>query len=881
MTAVIADTVFVFGRFTVERDTRRLLIDGVPARLSARAFDLLLALIAQRERMVDKHELLDLVWPGSAVEESNIYVHVSTLRKLLGPEVISTVPGRGYRFIGELETPRAVPGALRPPPAGASPAGAATAATGADEHGAQPAGNIPAALAPLYGRLDHLPTVLALLQNHRLITLVGAGGIGKTRLALATAHIERERWPEGVWMVELAPLCAGAAVATAVAQVLGISLPGRDAAAEELGAALRMRRMLLVLDNAEHLSAAVAALASTLLAQAPRIKLLVTSREPLHLAQEQQYRVPPLSVPEDTRTADLREFGAMALFEARAAAADPRFALVSGNASAIADICRRLDGLPLAIELAAARVPLLGVDGLRSRLDDCFRVLGTSAGTGVARHQTLHATFDWAHDLLTPAEQAVLRRVGIFVGGFTLELAQQVASDPVEAAAPEGAAFLDEWAVLDALGALIDKSLVAADTGEPPRYRLLETTRAYALEKLGAAGEDAPVRQRHALAMWRLFRQTESAKNDDGGTLSTAGLLARLTPEIDNLRAARAWAMATAGQRRLAIGLAASSAEAMRLLGHSGESARVMMALRGDLDDEAERADPHSAALFWNELNFLGKHGRVPSQIMLDASLRAVRLYSEIGRPVRLYRGLFGRGMALRFVGRIEEAAAIEATMRTIERPSWPGRVLGLRLLLETGLLEDRGRYEEAVGVLGRLRALIEMEPGEEESLQMQMALMCFSLLALARDSEALALATEIRQRSRSPRITLYAQIAAVCALAYLERSAEAAQLLREGIGNWQRDRQLLQYLGLPALVALGQGRLADAARLDGAAAAFQARSGVARHAALWRVPQLLERAYAAAGVAPDQLEAWRREGARLSDEALVLLCLGEGAGSA
>jgi len=583
-----------------------------------------------------------------------------------------------------------------------------------------------------------------------------------------------------------------------------------------------------------------------------------------------------LSVPPDARTADLREFGAMALFEARAAAADPRFALDGANAAAIADICRRLDGLPLAIELAAARVPLLGVDGLRARLHDCFRVLGSSMVPGVARHQTLHATFDWAHALLSANEQAVLRRLGVFAGGFTLELAQQVAADAGGAPARPGAPPLDEWAVLDVLGALIDKSLVAVDAGEPPRYRLLETTRAYALEKLAAAQEGPAVRQRHALAIWRLFQQTESAKNDEGGGLSTAGLLARLAPEIDNLRAARDWAMATGGQRTLAVGLAGSSAEALRLLGHSKESARTMMALRDELDSAAEAADPHGAALFWNELNFLGKHGRVPSYVMLDASLRAVRLYSELGRPQRLYRGLFGRAQALRFVGRVEEAATFAAAMQALERPSWPGRVLGLRLLVEIGLLEDRERFEEAVSVLGRLRALIETEPGEEESLQMQMACLCFSLLALARDAEALAAAGEIIQRSRSPRITVYAQIASVCALAYLERSGEAMQIMRKGIGGWQRDQQLLQYLGVPALIALNQGRLADAGRLDGAAAAFQARSGVVRHAALRRLPSLLAQGFAAAGVAADTLEAWRREGARLGEDALVHLCLGD-----
>jgi len=864
--APVAEPRYVFGRFVVETAARRLLVDGRPARLSDRAFDLLLALIAGRERMLDKSELLNRVWPGMVVEESNIYVHVSALRKLLGPSVIATIPGRGYRFTGVLEgvaDAAAVPSVAAGGPHGRRHTDRA-APPAADRRAP---GNLPGVLPPLYGRSDHLPTVLALLQNHRLVTLVGAGGIGKTRLAEAAAQIEQARWPDGVWLVELANALTPEGVPAALAQAL-LPLtgpPGAAAAAgalDELAGALRTRQLLLVLDNAEHLLATVAALATALLGQAPRIKLLVTSREPLRLPQEQQFRVPALSVPLAMPAAAPRQYGALALFEARAAAADPRFHLDEQNAAVVADICRRLDGLPLAIELAAARVPLLGVEGLRERLEHGIRVLAAGARSADPRHQTLRATFDWAHALLSPDEQRVLRRLAVFVGGFTLELAQQVAVEPPA---------LDEWGVLDVLGALVDKSLVVAEPGDRPRYRLLETTRAYAREQLERAGELDELAARHAHAVCRLFVATEAQKNGEGGTLSTAGLLRRLAPELDNLHAARDWARSSRGRPAVAVALAASSAEALRLLGRSQEAASTLLELRGELD---EAAAPHHAALFCNELAFLGKHGRLPKGMMLEAALRAVALYRGLGDARREFRALLAHGYALALEGRTAEAHEIEARMRAIERAQWPGRARCLRLLLQSYLLEIEQRYEETLQVLRQMRALLENEAGEEESLLLTMVNMCWCKLGLEHDELALALAREVLRRSPSPRITVYAQKAAACALTHLGRLDEAAALVRKGINGWQRDKQLMSFLGLLALLCLRQGRIAEAARLEGASETWLARSGHAPSSEQRRARELLARAYPQAGVAAAQLQRWREEGEHADEDTLVRLCV-------
>src|SRR5260221_1507216 len=278
------------------------------------------------------------------------------------------------------------------------------------------------------------------------------------------------RWPDGAWMVELAGLSDPLLLPNGVAQALGITLAGRRPAQDELVAAMAPRTALLVLDNCEHLLDSVAALVQAIMREAPNVTMLSTSQEPLHLPAEQQYRLIPLAVPSETTASSAREFGAVALFEARVRAVDPRFALNDESMALVIDICRRLDGLPLAIELASARVAALGLLPVRDKLDARFKLLTGGSRATLRRHQTLRAALEWSHNLLNDAEQAVFRRLGAFAGGFTMEMAQDVAGD----------AQLDEWAVVDHLSALVDKSLVVADAGDAPRYHLLESARAFA-----------------------------------------------------------------------------------------------------------------------------------------------------------------------------------------------------------------------------------------------------------------------------------------------------------------------------------------------------------------------------------------------------------------
>ncbi len=444
---------------------------------------------------------------------------------------------------------------------------------------------------------------------------------------------------------------------------------------------LAQREMLLVFDNCEHLLDAAAVLAQAISEGAPKVTLLATSQEPLHLPAEQQYRVVPLTVPPYAATSNAREFGALALFEARVQAADPRFTLNEGSLAVVIDICRRLDGLPLAIELAAARVATLGLRPVHEKLDARFELLTGGARATLRRHQTLRAALEWSYGLLNDAEQAVFRRLGVFAGGFTIELAQAVASD----------AALDEWAVLELLSALVDKSLVVADAGEAPRYRLLESARAFALEQL-AAGETADALRRHALAMRDFLKRVDDANLD--GELRTDQYSALLVPELDNLRAAHAWATSEAGDAQVAIALAA---HAGALIDYGFEGADWLMPLQHPV--EAGVASPDLAARYWRALAAGNMAGRVPLALRVIAAERARSLYQALGHPRRVFSSLMRLAHYLRAQ---HDGAAAKVALdegRKLLRPDWPAEFRIFLLRQDASNARDEGRRDEAIGL--------------------------------------------------------------------------------------------------------------------------------------------------------------------------------------
>lgn len=456
-----------FDRYEVSPATRQLLVDGRPAPLGGRTFDLLLALVEHRDRVLCKDELLQLVWPGLVVEENNLQVHVSKLRKVLGTEAIATVPGFGYRF------------ALDPIPA--------RSLVARPRHSR---GNLPAPLTSFVGRDAVLHDVRSRLGTSRLVTLTGAGGMGKSRLAAEVARLTSDEFADGAWVVDMAPLADGRLVADAVVAALRAPRDPATSASDALARHVSLRKLVLVLDNCEHVLPECAQLSRRLLEAAGGVRLIATSREPLHVAGEVVRTVPALEVPEghdDDCIQALHGLSGVALFVDRAAAARPGFALTNANARAVARICRDLDGIPLALELAAARVRALSVDSIADHLTDRFRFLAGSDATASPRHQTLRAAIGWSFDLLSPAECALLRRLAVFPGDFSIDGAEAVGAGTETASAD----------VVDLLGRLVEKSVVAFDARDA-RYHMLKTVRQYALERLAESGDEAAARGAHA-----------------------------------------------------------------------------------------------------------------------------------------------------------------------------------------------------------------------------------------------------------------------------------------------------------------------------------------------------------------------------------------------
>ena len=389
--------------------------------------------------------------------------------------------------------------------------------------------NLAQQLTSFVGRQRELEEVRKLLRNNRLLTLIGAGGIGKTRLSQQLAAEVMDDFPDGVWFVELAPLSDARLVPQSVAFVLGVKEEAGHPVVEALMKYAKDRRLLLVLDNCEHLVQACAELVTQLLQSGPHLKILASSREHLRVAGEASYPVPALAVPDPGRTVVLpamTQYEAVLLFIDRAVAAQPAFQLTEQNAPAVADICQRLDGIPLALELAAARVRALSVEMIAARLGDRFRLLAGGNRTALPRQQTLRALIDWSYDLLTENERSLLRRLSVFAGGWTLDAAESVGS----------AGAIDEGDVLDLMSNLVEKSLVNMEA-EGQRYRLVETVRQYAQERLDESGEADATRSRH-LAFYLALAERATPELVGPGQ---GAWLARLDLEGENLLAAHAW----------------------------------------------------------------------------------------------------------------------------------------------------------------------------------------------------------------------------------------------------------------------------------------------------------------------------------------------------
>jgi predicted ATPase/DNA-binding CsgD family transcriptional regulator len=504
--------------------------------------------------------------------------------------------------------------------------------------------NLPFALTTLLGREQDLLEVNALLTSHRLVTLSGSGGVGKTRLALRAGVDLLDAYPDGVWFCDFSAIEDSALVVSVAGKVLGVRQRAGSSLTESITYALRPKCALVILDNCEHILNAVAELADEILHHCPNVRILATSRQPLGIVGEVVHRVRPLAVPEiagDFTAARAMRYGAVALFIDRARASDRSFNLSDENTPVVSDICRRLDGIPLAIELAAARINVIGLPNLAQSLDDRFKVLTAGSRTALPRQKTLTALFDWSYDLLSPPERRLLERLGIFAGGFNLPAATAVC-------AGDGLAERD---FMDLMIALADKSLVAVQTGgKQERYRLLESTRAYALEKLDRSEERARLARRHA----EYFRDQAQAADEAYGIGSAAAWLANVEQDLENYRAALAWSIAQENDVVLG-GALAGALERLWFLGGLAAEARSWIGAALDGIDEAEH--PAVAARLWR-----AKARFLQGQPMRESAERALNLYLTLGD---------GRGAAyaLRFLAySLLQTGLIDEANQVIDR---------------------------------------------------------------------------------------------------------------------------------------------------------------------------------------------------------------------
>ncbi len=553
--------------------------------------------------------------------------------------------------------------------------------------------NLPAQLTRFIGREQELVEVQQLLAETRLLTLTGTGGVGKTRLALQVAAAALDRYPQGVWLVELAPLADPTLVPGAALAALRVQEQPDRPALETLLEALRMRQLLLVLDNCEHLRDACAHLSAALLRGCPQLQIVATSRQPLGLGGEQCWRAPSLSVPAPEQFASLTSVArceAVQLFLERARAVQPQFALTSSNVQSVAGVCARLDGIPLALELAAARLGALGLAELATHLDQRFRLLTGGSRTALPRQQTLQATVEWSYSLLTPQEQLLFARLSVFTGGFTLEGAEAVGAG--------GTITTDE--VLDLLARLVDKSLVIADeTGAgSTHYRLLEMLRQYGWERLLAGRETASALRRHANYYLALAERAEQ------GLIGPDQLrwLDGLEREHDNLRAALAWSLG-GGEHRDKDVAAQAVETGMRLAGalfwfwfyrdHHQEA--LMWLERALAPGAVAPAAVRAKALYGAGVFTLHVNDDARSRMLLSESVALTREAGDSGQCVL---ALCGLGFTMCHCGQDEQAVALleesVALARAVGEP-WPLAIALLHWLLRILSGEVIERAEE------------------------------------------------------------------------------------------------------------------------------------------------------------------------------------------
>lgn len=682
-----------FGPFSLVAGERLLMKEGAPVEVGARTLDTLIALVSRPNEVVSKRDLMARVWPDVTVDEGSLRFHIAGLRKALGDgkdgaRYITTLAGRGYCFVAPIS--RSSDRGNRQPAVAAN----------------LPRGNLPSRLIRMIGRDDGVRMLSTELPTARFVTIVGAGGVGKTTVAVAAGHDLAEDFAGAVLFVDLGALSDPYLVAASLASMLGLSVQSDDPI-PSLVAYLRDKRILLILDTCEHLIETAAALAERIFVAAPQVHILATSREALRVEGEHVYRIPPLAVPPDDpelSAADALKFPAAQLFMERAITSGARLELSDANAAIVAGICRKLDGLPLAIELAAGRVGTYGLQQTAALLEQRLTLLWQGQRTAPPRQKTLQAMLDWSFELLSELERVVLRRLAVFVGDFTIEAALSVVPS----------ANVDEGLVFGAIDSLVAKSMVAArPLGAMMRYRLLDLTRAYALAISAGEAELADLAARHATYYRRWLEQTGT----EWATLSNAAERVPQLAGLANVRAALEWSFGVNGNAEIGIGLAAAAAPAFLAMSFPVECHRWSERAVLGLDDAAcgGREEMHLQAALGLSLMFT-RGSSEAVRVALDRSLAIAEECGDAPTQLRLLSTLH------MFYGRIGDpktalhyAKRNSVVSKTVPDPAalalghallgqslhHTGDLCGARVELESALHHGLGSKQTSMTYLG------------------------------------------------------------------------------------------------------------------------------------------------------------------------------------
>jgi predicted ATPase/DNA-binding winged helix-turn-helix (wHTH) protein len=834
-----------FGQFTLDLRSGFLRHGEREIELRPKSFEVLCYLVENAGRLVPKEEIMGVVWPNVAVTDESLARCISDIRLALDDReqrIIRTVPRRGYRLAvltlaNELEV---------------MPEREASA--GLPEATAHPT-TLPQLARPLIGRERDVAEIDALLAAHRLVTLVGTGGVGKTSLSLQVGTDLLARFQDGARFVGLAPLHRPELVGETVAAMFGLPVHGGLSATDAVATFLRSRRMLLILDNCEHVIAGAAKLADTLLKTCPSLVLLATSREALAVPGEQVYPVPLLEVPPRSTSltaAQAMTHSAVRLFVERAAAALGRFSLTDETAPVVADICRRLDGIPLAIELAAPRLKVLNPKTLHARLDHRLHLLTAGSRMSVPRQQTLRGAIEWSYALLSEAEQAMLQMLGVFAGSFTLEAVEAVATDaPVE---PSDA--------FDLLAGLVDKSLVVSLVGEN-RYRLLESTRAFALEKL-APSHHAELAHRMCEHMTIVFEQADRAWL----TITTADWLGAYEPELDNLRAALGWSLGLKGDPALGLKLVGYTHWVWRELSLVQELRRWFALALTLVDDTTPPSVEARIRLGLGWDFFGGERDRLPH------NLRAIELLRQaLAEPVLLGQALVQAGQATIRYRDVTEARSYLDEALAVLRPRGRTKLLAYALMVAGGTRRSGGDLDAARAFVEEAMALCKAvgDVRTHDACEAHLAMIAFLAGQVAEAIDRASRAAEASRRHGH----LMAEFLAVdrtAAFLILDDQIEPGRAmalrafeLSRAFGNAGLKRSIYRL----ALILAVHGEIGTAARLAGFADAYADPHQASRSdMALAIRSRLVERLHCAMG--PDECQAAMAAGAAWSEQEAI-----------